>query len=70
MAMTKAQAVLALINAVSEAIQELGKVPSGHLYASLTDHMSLDLYNQIIGILEKAGHIKVEHHLITWIKKD
>lgn len=70
MAMTKAQAALALINAVSEIIEKLGSVPSGHLYATLMGHMGIDLYNQIISILEKAGRIKVEHHLITWIKKD
>lgn len=67
--MKKLQLVLALFDTVSESIKELGEVPSGHLYNVLQAHMSLDMYNQIIGLLEKEGKIEVKNHLIKWIKK-
>ena len=69
--MTEAQkqAAVKVVEAISEAIEELGEVPSGHLYARLMGHMSIDTYNSIIGVLQKLGRIKVEHHLITWVKK-
>jgi hypothetical protein len=37
------QAALATVVAVGEAIKALGKVPSGHLYARLMGHMSLEM---------------------------
>lgn len=67
--MTKQEAAFALISIVSDAIEELGQVPSGHLYARLMEYMGIDMYNQIIDILTKVGRIKVENHLITWVKK-
>jgi hypothetical protein len=65
-AKTVASAV-AVAKAVAETIKELGSVPSGHLYARLMDRMSLETYNSIIDMLTKAGLIKVENFLITWI---
>lgn len=66
--MTKEQidAGIKTIAAVAGAIRELGRVPSGHLYARLMGHLSLDEFNKIIGILVKAGLVEqtVGHELI------
>ena len=66
--MTKNQfsAGLETFRAVAEAIRELKRVPSGHLYARLMGCMSLDQYNQIIGILKKAGMVKEVHNELVW----
>jgi hypothetical protein len=53
--------------AVAEAIRELGSVPSGHLYARLMGHMSLETYEKIVGTLKGAGLVKEESHLLTWV---
>ena len=56
-----------VVHAVAEAIQGLGSIPNGHLYANLMGKMNLDTYNGIIGILVKLGFIEVKHDLITWV---
>lgn len=53
--------------AVGEAIRDLGSVPSGHLYARLMGHMSLDTYNGLIGILKKANLVEESNHVLTWV---
>lgn len=65
--MTQEQRALTIVRIVGEAIQGLGSVPSGHLYAHLMDLMPLDAYQQILSVLTKAGLIRVENNLITWI---
>jgi hypothetical protein len=67
--MTKVQlqAATQVLLAVHDAIRELGEVPSGHLYARLMGHLTLDQYNTIIGILESSGVIRVDNHLIQYI---
>lgn len=67
---TKAQteAAIQTIRAIADAIKELKEVPSGHLYAQLMGRMSLDQYNQIIGILVNAGVVKQDpSYLLHWI---
>lgn len=61
------RAVVQAIAAVGEAIRELGSVPSGHLYANLSDMMSLNTYNGIIGALVAAKYVKLSGHELTWI---
>ena len=63
----KEKAALDAIVTVGEAIKALGSVPSGHLYAQLMPYMSLETYNKIIAILVRAGGVKEERHLLTWI---
>ena len=63
----KVKAVVQGIKAIADAIRDLGKVPSGELYAQLMNHMTLDQYNQVIDILKGAGVIDVKNHEITWI---
>jgi len=61
-------AALQIVHAVGEAIQELGSVPSGTLYARLMDQMRLDRYEQIIGLLKTARLVEESNeHLLTWI---
>jgi hypothetical protein len=60
------RAVLTLINVIAEAIEALGTVPSGHLYARVMQYMSLATYETILRMLEDAGKITIKHHEITW----
>jgi hypothetical protein len=54
--------------AVAEAIEGLGRVPSGHLYAQLMGHMSLETYEKIIGVLIGAKMVRKEtSHELVWI---
>lgn len=60
-------AALNLILAVGNAIQAMGQVPSGHLYARIMSTVSLDEYQQILGILKRTGLIREESsHLLVW----
>lgn len=63
------KAALSAVMALGEAIKDLGSVPSGHLYSQVMGHMSLDNYNAAIGLLKRAGAVKEENHLLTWIGK-
>ena len=56
------------IQAIADAIKELGTVPSGELYAHLMRHgISLEVYEKIINRLKDAGLIFVSTgHLIEW----
>lgn len=63
------QAAMKIVIAVGEAIKELGSVPSGHLYAHMMGHMSLETYNKVIALLVKTGAVKEENHLLTWVGK-
>lgn len=54
--------------AIADCIRRLGSVPSGHLYARLMGHMSLETYEALIGILIEAGKVKRHpSHLLVWI---
>lgn len=60
-------ASLSIVQAVAEAIRELGSVPSGHLYAQLMGKLTLDQYTQIIDVLKGAGLVTESGHLLTWV---
>lgn len=62
--MTKA--TLNAILALTEAIRALGEVPSGHLYANVMGHMSLDVYNSYIDAIVRTGLVTRSNHLLTW----
>ena len=51
---------------LAEAIQVLGSVPSGELYAAVMSKVTLDDFNRAINVLTIAGVVLVENHLITW----
>lgn len=61
------QATIQTVAAIAEAIRDLGSVPSGHLYAQVMGHMSIDQYSQIIVLLKKAGLVTESGHLLTWV---
>lgn len=49
-------------------IQAHGTIPSGHLYARIMEHISLDAYQRLLGVLKKAGLVKESSsHLLTWV---
>lgn len=64
---TETVAALQIVAAVGEAIRDLGRVPSGHLYAQLMARLSLAEYNQIIGMLKHAKLIDEKSHELIWI---
>lgn len=67
---TQAQkAAIAIVMAMAEAIEQLGEVPSGHLYARLMDKMSIGEYNRIIDILKELGWVSESNHLLKWVKR-
>ncbi len=70
MAVTKQQlaAGIQTIKIVADTIRELGSVPSGHLYAQLMSKLSQHEYEQIIGILTRAGLVKNCGHLLVWVE--
>jgi len=61
------KAAIEILKAVAETIHDLGRVPSGHLYAQLMNFISLDQYNQIINMLKKAKLIEEKFHELIWI---
>ena len=65
---TEVRAAFGILQAVAEAIRELGEVPSGHLYANLMSRLSLAQFEQVLGILKGAGLVRESNaHLLTWI---
>ncbi len=67
-ASAQAQAATGAVLAVAECIRDLGSVPSGHLYARLIGHMSVESFQSFIATLVRAGLVR-EHanHLLEWI---
>lgn len=61
------KAALGILRAVADAIRELGEVPSGHLYAHLMSKLSLEQYEQIIGVLKQSSLVTESNHLLTWV---
>jgi len=63
-----AQAAVGAVLAIADCIRALGSVPSGHLYARLMGHMSLETYEAVIGLLVEAGKVRRRsNHLLEWI---
>ena len=65
---TEVKAAFGILQAVAEAIRQLGEVPSGHLYANLMSKLSLAQFEQVLGVLKGAGLVRESNaHLLTWI---
>jgi len=62
----KVKAAVGMIKAVADAIKELGRVPSGSLYATLMNHLTIDQYNQIVSVLKNAGLVKDVYGELVW----
>ncbi len=67
MKINQLQAAKLAIVVVEDAIKSLGSVPSGHLYAHVMSHLSLDQYEKIIDILKQEKLIKESNHELSWI---
>jgi FAD/FMN-containing dehydrogenase len=61
------QRAIATVEAIAEAIRDLGGVPSGHLYVGLMDKLSLNMYQGIVAKLKQAGLVSEAGHYLTWI---
>lgn len=64
----RVEGTLRVVLAIAQAIEELGTVPSGHLYARLMGHLDIDAYQSVIATLVRAGLVR-EHpsHLLEWV---
>lgn len=57
-----------MVLAIAQAIEELGTVPSGHLYARLMGHLGIDAYQSVIATLVHAGLVRQHaNHLLEWV---
>ena len=61
----QARAVVQMADAIREAIDALGEVPAGHLYARLCDRLSLTDFNRLIGLLVSAGKVERRGDLLV-----
>jgi hypothetical protein len=59
-------AQMRIISAVASAIASLGEVPSGHLYAQVMAHMTLEQYQRVIAVLVRSGLVADKGHLLKW----
>jgi len=60
----EANSILALMQAITEMVEEGHEIISGHLFASLLGKISLDNYQYTLSVLEDTNKIKIEHHVI------
>ena len=62
--------LLQIIKAINDAIKEAGDfgIPSGHLYATLMEFMSLESYQMIIDGLVRNRMITNKGHLLKSVK--
>ena len=68
--MTKEEinAAVQLLVAMAQTIRQLKTVPSGHLYAHVMGKVSLEQYENLIGILIDKGMVKRRaSHELEWI---
>lgn len=56
-----------MLTAVSEAIREAGRIPSGTLYAVLMGKVDIAGYEKTIGLLKGAGLVEERSHELIWI---
>jgi hypothetical protein len=68
--MTKKQilATFEVTRAIADAIRELKSVPSGHLYAQVMNHLSLEQYTKIIDLLKSNRLIEERNSELAWIQ--
>lgn len=65
--MSDAANVVRVVSAVGDAIRELGKVPSGYLYAQVCGVMSLGVYERCIDMLKRAKLVEQNGMMLRWI---
>jgi len=57
-----------LVKIIGDAIESLGEIPSGHLYAQVMNVISLTEYNEVIAILKESGKVTERNYLLKWNK--
>lgn len=60
------KSAIAGIQAIADAIRDLKEVPSGELYASVMQYLTLSQYEHIINILLRSKVITRENNLLKW----
>lgn len=64
----KVEAALELVRAVAEMIREVGRIPSGELYALLMGKMTLETYEKMIRMMISENLIRQDRsHMLVWI---
>ena len=53
--------------AIAESIQQLGEVPSGHLYAAVMGSTDLLTYERVVGLLVRSGLVARRGDLLIWV---
>ena len=61
--------VIEFLKELMDTLQEVGRIPNGHLYAQLMPHISLQTYESIIDGMKANKLIEVNNHEIIWIGK-
>jgi hypothetical protein len=54
------------LQALAEAIRELKKIPSGHLYARVMNYMDINAYEKAISLLCNSGVIRKNGDMLVW----
>jgi len=63
-----ARAAVKVIAAMAEAIRDLGTVPAGILYAHVCGTLTIESFENVIGILKGAGLVEEKaSHELRWI---
>lgn len=71
--MEKRKKIIAAVNvlkAITETIRDLGKIPSGELYARLMPHLSFEDYKKAIQIIKNSGLIIEINNELIWNLKE
>jgi hypothetical protein len=68
-AVTREQVADALttMRAVVETVRDLGRVPSGTVYATLMSRMDLSAYNKMVSLIVGTGLVRLENHELVWV---
>ena len=59
-------AAIRILAAVGDTIRELKRVPAGHLYALLMPKLTLQQFEQCVGLLVKADQVVREGDELVW----
>jgi len=60
------KACINAIKAIADCIKELGRIPSGELYARLMPYCSLEEYQKVIDMFKNSKIIREENYELIW----
>lgn len=56
-----------VVQAIADAIRSVRRIPSGHLYAQVMEHLTLEQYEAVVKILVRSKMVyKNTSGLLTW----